>query len=345
VSASGSRDVAWLEARPGVGGLAVPVVVGVDPGRHRSLSEGAPDFIVAVDIGGTKMALATADLGGRVLNSARVATDVARGAEQALQRAADRAIALMAKTREMKGAGACVGFAVVAPGVVRAETMLLTPNVPGLERLNLRAFFEAELGLPCLSVSNDVKAAAMAESRWGSLRGADPALFVNVGTGLAAAIVLGGRVLVGAHGAAGEIGYLLNIGSGDAGAADGRAPLEELVGGRAIAERASALLGETVTTGQAFVHTDARVAALVDDALEALSNHVANAAILIDPARIALGGGLMGSAQRVLAAVSRRVSTAVPFPPEIVPATFLRDAPLRGALVLALDALDGARPS
>lgn len=300
-------------------------------------------FILAVDIGGTKVALATADLSGRVLNRARIATDVDRGAEDAMRRAAGRASTLVRATGAANGAGACVGFAVVAPGVMQAETMTLTPNLPGLDRVNLRAVFETELAAPCLSVSNDVKAAAMAEARWGSLRNCDPALFVNLGTGLAAAIVVGGRVLGGAHGAAGEIGYLLDPHPVDGSVADRRAPLEELVGGRAIAERASALVGQSITTSEAFAHADPRVVALVDDVLQALSLHIANAAILIDPARIALGGGLMGSARRVLDAVRRRVEAAVPFPPDVVPATFLRDAPLRGALALALDALNGRR--
>ncbi len=299
-------------------------------------------FLLALDIGGTKMALATAGLDGVVLNSAQVDTDVSRGARQALQRAADCAMTLMATTRDTHGAGTCRGFAVVAPGVVRAGTMVLTPNVPGLDHFNLLAFLEGAMGIPCLSMGNDVKAAAMAEARWGSLRECDPALYVNLGTGLAAAVVVAGRVLTGAHGAAGEIGYLLDGHAGHRGVADGRAPLEELVGGRAIAERASALLGTAITTAEAFMHSDRRVLLLVDEVLDALSLHVANAAILLDPARIALGGGLMGSAMRVLDAVTRRVEAAVPFPPEVVPATFLRDAPLRGALALALDAIDGA---
>ena len=58
-------------------------------------------------------------------------------------------------------------------------------------------------------IDNDVNAAAAAELRWGALRGVDIGLYVNLGTGLAAALVVGGRVVPGAHGAAGEIGYLL----------------------------------------------------------------------------------------------------------------------------------------
>jgi glucokinase len=296
------------------------------------------DFILAIDIGGTKMALATADLAGRVLRTARIATDVDRGARQALQRAAECAAQLVGETQDQHG-GSCRGFSVVAPGVVRAETMVLTPNVPGLDDVNLRTVLESALGFPCLSMSNDVKAAATAETRWGSLRDCDPALFVNLGTGLAAAVVVAGRVLSGAHGAAGEIAYFLDGASGPRGFANGHAPLEELAGGRAIAERATAVLGDTVTTAEAFTHGDTRVKALVTEALDAVALHIANAAILLDPQRVALGGGLMGSAERVIDAVTQRVHDAVPFPPEVVPAAFLRDAPLRGALALGIDAL------
>ena len=60
-----------------------------------------------------------------------------------------------------------------------------------------------------VTMATDVKAAALAEARWGALAGVDPGVYLNLGTGLAAAIVAGGRVLAGANGAAGEIGYNL----------------------------------------------------------------------------------------------------------------------------------------
>jgi predicted NBD/HSP70 family sugar kinase len=62
---------------------------------------------------------------------------------------------------------------------------------------------EQAVRLERVAVGNDVKAAGLAEFRWGALAGADPALFGSLGTGVAAAVLVGGRVLVGAHGAAG----------------------------------------------------------------------------------------------------------------------------------------------
>jgi glucokinase len=179
----------------------------------------------------------------------------------------------------------------------------------------------------------------MAEVLWGALKSADPAVFLSLGTGIAAAIVIGGRVIAGAHGASGEIGYNLRSVMDHLGAAHGRAPLEEALGGRFLGEQSSLLLGEPLSTADVFAHTDVRARFLVDEMLAELATHVANLAILIDPARIAVGGGLMSSGDIILQALKFRLSYAVPFPPEIVPAQFLNDASLYGAIALALTGL------
>jgi glucokinase len=293
----------------------------------------ASDFVLGIDFGGTKIALATAGLDGRVLASDRLDTDAPRGADQAIDRAVERALDMIAAT-----GGECLAVGAVSPGIVREDHVLLAPNVPGWEGLSLARLLRAGVGVERVEVGTDVKAAALAEARWGSLRGADPALLLSLGTGLAAAIVIGGDVLAGANGAAGEIGYSLLAPGDEAGAADGRAPLEELAGGRGIGERGSRLLGEALSAADVFAHPDPRARDLIDGALAELSFHVANMAILLDPARIAVAGGLMAQGDVVLAALESRLRRAAPFPPELVPAQFVHDGPLRGALALALDA-------
>jgi glucokinase len=144
-------------------------------------------------------------------------------------------------------------------------------------------------------------------------------------------------VLHGANGAAGEIGYRLRGASERTGAADGRAPLEEFAGGRAIGERASAVLGTPVTAADVFEHPDPRARELLEAALDELAVQVANMAIVVDPARIAVGGGLMSQPDVVLDALERRLRLGAPFAPELVPARFIHDGPLRGAVALALD--------
>jgi len=258
---------------------------------------------------------------------------------QAVGRALERAKDLVALTQRARN-GRCLAVGAVSPGIVYADRVLLAPNVPGWEELRLPGMLVEGLGHACTQVATDVKAAALAELRWGSLRDADPAILVILGTGLAAAIVIGGEVLQGANGAAGEIGYgSLRGATDESGAADGRAPLEEIAGGRAIGERGSRLLGGTLTAADVFVHPDPRARVLVEETLAELAVHVANMAIVIDPARIAVGGGLMSHREVVLAALEERLCSAVPFPPELVAARFVHDGSLRGAIALALDAV------
>jgi glucokinase len=295
------------------------------------------DFVLGIDFGGTKIALATATLDGELMESDRLETDAAGGAIQAVERAFDRAEELAAAAAE-NGDGRCVAVSAVSPGIVFEDHVALAPNVPGWQELKLPALLRERFAPARSAVGTDVKAAAVAELRWGSLRGADPAILLILGTGIAAAIVVDGEVLQGANGAAGEIGYNLRDGADHSGAADGRAPLEEFAGGRAIGERASRLFGTPVTAAEVFEHPDPRARQLLDDTLDALAIQVANMAILVDPARIAVGGGLMSQPEQVLAALQRRLSASAPFAPELVPAQFINDGPLRGAIALALDA-------
>jgi glucokinase len=296
------------------------------------------DFVVGIDFGGTKLDVATATLDGMILAGERLETAAAGGAEQAVERALACARALARDASSATG-GTLVAAGAASPGIVLEDRILLAPNVPGWTDLPLAARLREGLELACVVCETDVKAATLAEARWGALRGADPGVFVNVGTGLGAGIVLGGRVVHGANGAAGEIGYALRGVGDDHGAVNGHAPLEEHAGGRALGERASALLGGDLSAADLFARAadgDPDARALVDETLDELAVHVANLAVLVDPARIAVGGGLMHSAERVLAALRRRVRQAAPFPPEVVPAHFVHDAALRGAIALAI---------
>jgi glucokinase len=72
----------------------------------------------------------------------------------------------------------------------------------------------------------------------------------------------------------------------------------------------------------------------VSEALDELSLHLANLAIALHPQRIAVGGGLAGSAELILPALRERLARAVPFPPELVAARFEQDAAPRGAIAL-----------
>jgi glucokinase len=328
-----------MPPRPAAPGDPVPPAASgaARPASGASLPPHDPDdFVLALDFGGTKVALGAATLDGRIIESSRLDTRAAQGAAQAVRRALDRAGELMERAAQV-ARGRCLAVGAVSPGIVRADRVLLAPNVPGWGELSLPETVRRTLGVPRVEYGNDVKAAALGEARWGSLRGADPGVLLTLGTGVATGIVVGGAVLGGANGAAGEIGYSLRSPDGGPGAADGRAPLEERVGGRAIGELGSRLLGAPLDAAQVFAHEDARARSLVEGAVSELAMHVANLAILMDPERIAVGGGLMSSSDVIMPALAERLRSAVPFPPELVPARFVHDGPLRGAVALALD--------
>jgi glucokinase len=287
--------------------------------------------VLAIDFGGTKIALATAAVGspdGRPDQTVRLRTLGAAGATQAVRRTFDAARALLAGP-------AAVGVSTF--GVLRGGRVQLAPNVPGWEGMALPELLRAEFGDAPVAIDNDVNAGAAAELRWGALRGVDVGLYVNLGTGLAAALVAGGRVVAGAHGAAGEIGYLRDKDT-DPYFADGHAPLEESVSGVALATRGTALLGRPVTAAELFtMRSEPAVAALLDETIETLSRTIANLCVTLDPERVVLGGGMVGAATHILPRVEATLSRSVPFPPKLLAARFVDDAPLVGAMALALE--------
>jgi glucokinase len=287
--------------------------------------------LLGLDLGGTKLAAALATTEGEILAVRQVPTLAPRGAEQALARALDAGRTLADASNATVAA---VGVSTM--GITHEDHVELAPNVPGWHTLALPALVRAAFSPAPVQIGNDVKAAALAELTWGELAGVDGGIYLNVGTGLAAALTLGGRVLTGAHEAAGEIGYWLRSRTDGPGAAAGRAPLEEHVAGAGTTARAERELG--VDGGVAVVATrdDAAATAFLEDLYDEIGLHLANLAIAFDPERVVVGGGYAGDSERLLTALRGWLDRCVPFPPQLRLARFLRDSGLAGAVALAL---------
>jgi glucokinase len=233
-------------------------------------------------------------------------------------------------------------------GLTRADRVDLAPNVPGWEDLAIPAVIDkAFLPLPA-AFGNDVKLAALAELTWGALAGVACGVYLNLGTGVAATLVVGGQVVEGAHGAAGEIGYWLTDGSATRRmAADGAVPTEEALGGRGVARQTVALFGRPVEFAElvARAEDDRRAEVLLQRVWDKIGTLVANLAIVCDPEVLVLGGGYVRSDRFPIDAIARFVARAVPYPPEVVRARFAGDASLHGAVAVALrDCLGVASP-
>ncbi|WP_158244182.1 ROK family protein [Trinickia dabaoshanensis] len=303
--------------------------------------------VLGIDFGGTKIAMATASVEGDVFDVAHIPTEAHEGADAVISRMFDAAKALVAETVARAGT-TLVAVAAVTPGIVEAHGIKLAPNNPGWDRLALADVLRRGFEVQSIGVETDVKAAALAEARKGALAGVDCGLYLNLGTGLAAAAVIGGQVLRGAHGAAGEIAYQCRGTHGEVPFAQGGAPFENVASGRAISDRASAIAGRPIGTREAFElsRDDARFASLIDETLSYLGVQVANMALLLDPSKIVIGGG-MSHIVRIHEAIRSALAQAVPYPPEVERSTFGAGAALQGALILAAErraAMSKGRP-
>jgi glucokinase len=302
----------------------------------------APPVVLGIDFGGTKIAAAVCDLTGNRLASATVASDGALGAQASFGRGIGLARDLLQTTRP---GGELVAVGVATFGIPFEDRVELAPAIDGWDRLAMgqelrRAFPGAQIRM-----ATDAKAAAQAEVRWGALAGSDPAVYLNLGTGLAAAVVVSGQVVNGVNGAAGEIGYNLRSVTDVGRALDQRQLLEHMVSGQALGQRAAdaGRAGAELTAADVFAAgaADSELDGLIDDFVRELSFHLVNLAILVNPARIAVGGGIVRSWARIRSPLQQALASGAPFPPELVVAHFPHDAPLLGAVAIAVDAAQG----
>ena len=241
---------------------------------------------VGLDIGGTKTHGVVLGEDGTILAQVRESTRP--GADGVVATAAR---VFQALARESGGSLAC-GVGVGVPGLVDSERGMLRHAVNlGVngDDLPLRDLLAERLGVPVV-VENDVNAAALAAC---ALVEADDVVYLSVGTGLAAGLVVDGRLRRGEHGAAGEIGHLPVDPAGEACGCGQTGCLETIASGRALARAwptpdgppAAALFAAAAAGDPAAVAVRDRFCWGVASAVRALG-------LTIDPERIVLGGGV-----------------------------------------------------
>ena len=307
--------------------------------------------MIALDIGGTKIASAIGDADGELRRWRTLPTEADRGAERVLQSAIVLANEVFSEEQASGGDVCAVGVSTM--GLTRVDHVDLAPNVPGWKDLAIPAAIEQAFpGLPAC-FGNDVNLAALAELTWGALAAVDCGVYVNLGTGIAATLVVDGQIVEGAHGAAGEVGYWLTDGSATPlMAADGAVPTEEALGGRGVARQSAELFGRPVEVAELVVlaQHDPRAEALLAHLWDEIGTLIANLAIVCDPEVMVLGGGYVRSDRFPLDTIARLVARAAPYPPQVVLAHFAGDASLHGAVALAfrdrlgLDSPPGSPP-
>src|SRR5215472_1532944 len=188
--------------------------------------------VLAVDLGGTKLAAALATREGKLIDrkSVGVATDSALSPVKQIIEVA----------REFVGAGragkALTGVGVAVPGLVRRDGTVWAPNLRGWTRMPLARRLKNALGVPVV-VESDRNAAVLGESWRGAARGKNDAVVLMLGTGIGAGILCGGQLVRGAHELSGCAGWMVVADSAD-GNMPGMGQLEALAAGPGIARAA-----------------------------------------------------------------------------------------------------------
>src|SRR4051794_37763217 len=203
----------------------------------------ADDVVVALDVGGTGIKCALVDPAGRVRHSERHATGRERGPDAVVATILEIADGL-ARTADSAGLRPeAVG--IVVPGVIdeATGTAVWSANL-GFREVPLKDLVSQRLGLPA-ALGHDVRAGGLAEARLGAGRGYRHVLFVPIGTGIAAAHVVDGKVFTGAHGAAGELGHVVVRPEGPVCGCGQRGCLEALASASAVARRYAERAGAT----------------------------------------------------------------------------------------------------
>ncbi|MGW8064986.1 ROK family protein [Streptomyces ziwulingensis] len=306
--------------------------------------------VIALDVGGTGMKAALAGPGGELLHRARRPTGRDRGPEAVVAGILDFAAELRAHGADRFGEpAAAVGVAV--PGIIDEEhgTAVYAANL-GWRDVPLRALLGDRLGGIPVALGHDVRTGGLAEGRIGAGQGADRFLFVPLGTGIAGAIGIDGRVESGAHGFAGEIGHIV-VRPGTAPCPCGqRGCLERFASasavGRAWAGASGDPAADAAGCARAVESGDARAQAVWQDAVDALADGLVTALTLLDPRVLIIGGGLAEAGETLFTPLRHAVRRRVTFQrlPEIVPAVLGDTAGCLGAGLMAWDLL-GTRPS
>ncbi|SEA58913.1 ROK family protein [Leifsonia sp. 21MFCrub1.1] len=306
------------------------------------LGDGAP--VLAFDVGGTDTKAALVDAAGRLVQVVRIPTPHAGDAT------GDAVVAAIAAVAER--------FRAEHPGVVPQAAGLLVPghvdDDAGVgifaENLGWRDFpfrdrAEAALGVP-VAFSHDVRGAGEAEHRLGAAAPYRDVVVMAIGTGIAGAIFLDGRLHTGG-GLAGEMGHS-RVADGPLCACGGIGCLEAVASAAAIARRYNALTGSDVPGAREVLALaqsgDEAARAVWDSAVDALALDLSHTVALLAPEAVVIGGGLAQAGPALFEPLAEKLDAILTFHrrPVLLPASIGENAGLIGAALRARDRSAGS---
>ncbi|MDG4764883.1 ROK family transcriptional regulator [Solwaraspora sp. WMMD406] len=272
---------------------------------------------LSIDIGVNTLEVAITDGELAVVDRITETTELRQGPTAVITQALELVTKLSAESGTTRFTGAGIG--VPGPVSFHEGVPVSPPFMPGWHRFPVREVFSTELGCPVL-VDNDVNIMALGEKHAGIAKAFDDFLFVKIGVGIGAGIVVGGDVYRGANGCAGDIGHTAvdefgpqclcgNVGCLEAyfgGAALTRDAIAAARAGRSdqLAEqlaRAGTLTALDVTAAAAA--GDHTAIGLVRDGGRRVGQVLARLVSFFNPGMVVIGGGLAGIGHALLAEI------------------------------------------
>lgn len=328
---------------------------GGDPGPGER--DGAPFLRVGVDIGGSKIAVLVVDAADRV-RARRHVPAASSEPDVAIAQIATVIRDTVAEVGAVLADVAAVGVGV--PGRVDGTNGDVTFAVNlGWQHLPLGRRLSAALGVPCV-IENDVRAAAVGLHREAPFGPTDDLVYLGIGTGISAGVVLDGRLHRGVRGLAGEIGHVVLDPDGAACACGLHGCFETIAAGAGIARAAREAVASAATSGESTTLTstadptaadvfaaaaagDLAAGRIVDRAAAAIARMVHELVLAYDVELVVIGGGISRAGEPLLERVQAgldRIGAPSPFAAELLAETDVRlvgsdhDVGTRGAIAL-----------
>jgi glucokinase-like ROK family protein len=284
---------------------------------------GEAGHLLVADLGATSVDVALADLAGTILAHVQEPCDIAAGPEEVLARVEELFGRILVTTESRPGSLWGIGVGVPGPVEFDSGRPIAPPIMPGWDRYAVRERF-AEYDVP-VWVDNDVNIMALGERRAGIARGHDNVVFIKIGTGIGAGVVVRGRLHRGAQGCAGDVGHMQvtddpavvcrcgNIGclealagggalgrDGEAAARDGRSRFLA-----AVLEEKGSVEAHDVARGA--THGDPTCVELLTNAGRLVGHMLASVVNFFNPSLIVIGGGVAGAGDLLLATIRETV--------------------------------------
>lgn len=175
--------------------------------RLTEISTSVDDFVVGVDMGGTKILASVINEAGRIISQSKTATRADKDASKVINRIARCVRKVISQAGIESTQIRAIGMG--APGPLDPETgiVMFAPNL-GWSNVPLKSELETRMGIPTF-VDNDVNLCALGESAFGVGQGVKSLVGIFVGTGIGGGIILNGKLFHGASKTAGEIGHIV----------------------------------------------------------------------------------------------------------------------------------------